>query len=84
MTKRDEAVFAKAFEKMEAEGCFEELRAKAKHKPVTKACYEVKPLQDKPIVLVKPAASRAGKKLPQKVTASHSIAKKAPLAASKK
>ena len=84
MTKRDEAVFAKAFEKMEAEGCFEELRARAKHKQAAKACYKIKSMQDRPIALTKPATSRSGKKLPQKVSASQSIAKKAPLAASKK
>jgi ABC-type uncharacterized transport system substrate-binding protein len=33
MTKRDEEVFAKAFEKMETKGYFTELRTKAKTKP---------------------------------------------------
>ena len=37
MTKRDEAVFAKAFEKMEAKGYFTELRTKAKSKPQAKS-----------------------------------------------
>ncbi|MCL1955656.1 MAG: hypothetical protein FWF61_07015 [Brevinematales bacterium] len=36
MTKRDEAVFAKAFAKMEAKGCFTELRAKSKHQAKSK------------------------------------------------
>jgi hypothetical protein len=36
MTKRDEAIFAKAFEKMEAKGYFKELRTKAKPKSNTK------------------------------------------------
>jgi hypothetical protein len=36
MTKRDESVFAKAFENMEAEGCFKELRAKSKLNAQTK------------------------------------------------
>ena len=84
MTKRDETVFAKTFEKMESEGCFEELRAKAKHKPAARACHKVKSIQDKPIVLTKLPASRAGKKLPKKTSGSQSIAKKSPLAASKK
>ena len=82
MTKRDEAVFAKAFEKMESEGCFEELRAKAKQKPAARA--KVKSMQDKPITLAKPPETRTGKKLPQKASGSQSIAKKSPLAASKK
>jgi len=37
MTKRDEAVFAKAFEKMEEKGYFTELRTKAKTKPKAKS-----------------------------------------------
>jgi len=37
MTKRDETVFAKAFAKMEAKGCFTELRAKNKAKPQSKS-----------------------------------------------
>jgi len=37
MTKRDEAVFAKAFEKMEAKGYFTELRTKANAKPKAKS-----------------------------------------------
>jgi len=37
MTKRDEAVFAKAFEKMEKKGYFTELRAKTKVKPKAKS-----------------------------------------------
>jgi len=36
MTKRDEAVFAKAFEKMEAKGCFTELKVKTKHQVKSK------------------------------------------------
>jgi len=34
MTKRDEAVFAKAFEKMKAKGYFDEIQAKGKVMPV--------------------------------------------------
>ncbi|WP_461255340.1 hypothetical protein [Treponema sp. R80B11-R83G3] len=37
MTKKDEAVFAKSFEKMEEKGYFTELRTKAKAKPKTKS-----------------------------------------------
>jgi hypothetical protein len=37
MTKRDEAVFVKAFEKMEAKGYFVELRARAKLKAEAKS-----------------------------------------------
>jgi len=37
MTKKDEAVFDKAFKKMEAKGYFSELQAKTKTKPQTKS-----------------------------------------------
>jgi len=43
MTKRDEAVFAKAFEKMEAKGYFTELQTKAKAKLKPKS--NTKPLE---------------------------------------
>jgi ABC-type uncharacterized transport system substrate-binding protein len=45
MTKRDEEVFAKAFEKMETKGYFTELRAKAKTKPKPKANTKPKALK---------------------------------------
>jgi hypothetical protein len=40
MTKKDEAVFAKAFEKMEAEGYFDDLQAKTEAKPTTKCKFK--------------------------------------------
>jgi hypothetical protein len=77
MTKRDEAVFVKAFEEMEAEGCFNELRAKAKSKS-----------HIKPTAKAAPVISKIGRKPhQQKVSASVSsrnAAHRTPLAASKK
>jgi hypothetical protein len=73
MTKRDEAVFAKAFEKMKAKGYFDELQAKSKTNTNGKTM---------------PVISKIGRKSrQQKVTASISsrnVANKTPLAASKK
>ena len=73
MTKRDEAVFAKAFEKMKAKGYFDGLQAKGKTKANGK---------------VTPAISKAGRKPhQQKVSASVSsrnVAHRTPLLASKK
>jgi len=72
MTKRDEAVFAKAFEKMEKKGYFTELRAKAKYKPKAKSN-------------AKPMALRVAKKSRQRTVAdsvsSTRSAPKIPLAA---
>ena len=75
MTKRDESVFAKAFENMEAEGCFEGLRARpglnAQAKPAANARSVIK----------------AGKKPRQKAVASVSggnAGKKVSLVASRK
>ena len=75
MTKRDESVFAKAFENMEAEGCFEELRAKSGLNT-----------QAKPAVNVH-SVIKAGKKLCRKAADSVSrgnAGKKVPLSASMK
>ena len=73
MTKRDEAVFAKAFEKMKAKGYFDEIQAKSKTKSNGKAM---------------PVISKSSRKShQQKVSASVSsrnAANKPPLAASKK
>jgi hypothetical protein len=71
MTKRDEAVFARAFEAMEADGSLEKLRAKVRVK--------IRP-NAKPV-------SNVGKKSRQKPVASVSgqnSVKSLPLAASKK
>ena len=46
MTKRDEEVFAKAFEKMETKGYFTELRKKAKTKHKTKSNTKPTPLKE--------------------------------------
>jgi len=76
MTKRDEAVFVKAFKEMEAEGCFNELRARAKCKS-----------HIKPAAKATPVVSKIGRNSRQKVSASVSrrnVANKPPLAASKK
>jgi len=43
MTKRDEAVFVKAFDEMEAKGYFTELRVKVKQKARHKAKSNAKP-----------------------------------------
>jgi len=73
MTKRDEAVFVKAFEKMKAKGYFNGLQAKCKTKPNGKATLVI---------------SKIGRKShQQKVSASVSsrnVTNKTPLAASKK
>jgi len=53
MTKRDEAVFIKAFDKMEAEGFFDELREKARARKLQeKARAEAKPTQLKSTISV--------------------------------
>jgi len=73
MTKKDEAVFAKAFKEMEAEGCFNELRTRSKSqiKPAAKAASVI---------------PKIGKKSNQQKASvsSRSYAHKASLAASKK
>jgi len=73
MTKRDEAVFAKAFEKMKAKGYFDGLQAKGKTKTNGKAM---------------PVISNFGRKPHrQKISASVSsrnVANKTPPVASKK
>jgi hypothetical protein len=72
MTKRDEAVFARAFEAMEADGSLEKLRAKVRAKTKPAAT---------------PIASNVGKKSRQKPIASVSgqnSVKSVPLAANKK
>jgi phage regulator Rha-like protein len=75
MTKRDEAVFDKAFKKMEAKGYFTELREKTKAKPQAKSN-------------TKPMALKTAKKLRQRTAAdSVSSARSAlnvPLAAQKR
>jgi len=58
MTKRDEAVFAKAFEKMDANGYFTELRTKTKTKSKAKSNINAKP-----------TVSRASKKMRQRTVA---------------
>jgi hypothetical protein len=72
MTKRDETVFAKAFEKMEAKGYFVELRAKNKAKTNAK---------------VKPAALKTAQKTRRRAAAdsvsSRAASVKVPLAAHK-
>jgi hypothetical protein len=78
MTKRDEAVFAKAFEAMEADGSLEKLRSKVKTAVRGKA---------KPNAKAVPIVSNAVKKQRQKPPASvsgHGSAKNVPLVASKK
>ena len=77
MTKRDDAVFAEAFKEMEAEGYFNELRAKAEPMPsdVSTAAKAV------------PEDFKAGRKSSKKTAASVSslnVAQNVPLAASKK
>lgn len=77
MTKRDNAVFAKAFEEMEAKGYFNEIQAKIKAERQAKSVAET----------IKPVVPKTGKKPRQKAPASVSswnVADKAPLAASKK
>jgi len=79
MTKRDEAVFAKAFEKMKAKGYFDELQAKGKAKSSGKTG---------PATRITPVISKIGKKPHQKAAASvfssRNVADKIPLVASKK
>jgi len=71
MTKRDEAVFDKAFEKMEAKGCFVKLQAKAKAKTQAGS---------------KPAAFKVAKKQGRRAASVSSTISglKVPLAAQKK
>ena len=75
MTKKDEAVFAKAFKEMEAEGCFNELRTRSKSKS-----------QIKPAAKAASVIPKIGKKSNQQKASvsSRSYAHKASLAASKK
>jgi hypothetical protein len=75
MTKRDEAIFAKAFEKMEAKGYFTEIQAKTKVKPKAKSN-------------AKPKVLKTAKKLRQRTAAdsvsSARYAPKVPLSAQKR
>jgi len=70
MTKRDEAVFVEAFDELEAEGFFDELRKKA----------QARELQG---VKILKADKKSGKKIPASVSG-RNVADKVPLAASKK
>ena len=72
MTKRDEVVFAKAFEKMKAKGYFDELKAKSK-------TYS----NGKTIPVIPKIGKKSYKKLPASVS-NRNITNKPPLAASKK
>jgi len=84
MTNRDEAIFSEAFEKMEAKGYFNEIRAKItaerKAKSSTRMAAKVVPK-------AKPVVSKGIKKSRQKVPTSSSSqipAKRSPITASKK
>jgi hypothetical protein len=95
MTKRDEAVFIKAFDKMEAEGFFDELREKARarklrEKARARKLREKARAKAKPTIRVATGKSeepKSGKRSRKKVqisVSSQNVADKVPLAASKK
>jgi hypothetical protein len=84
MTNRDEAIFSEAFEKMEAKGYFNEIRAKIKAERQVKS--STRPAA-RVVSKTKPIVSKGSKKSRQKIPTSSSsqiTAKRTPIAASKK
>jgi len=84
MINKDEAIFAEAFEKMDAKGYFNEIRAKIKAERQAKS--SAKPAA-KVVAKVKSEVSKGSKKSHQKIPTSSSsriAAKRTPIAASKK
>ena len=84
MTNRDEAIFSEAFEKMEAKGYFNEIRAKIKAERQAKSITRP---ANKDVAKAKPVVSNDSKKSRQKIPTSSSsriAAKKTPISASKK
>jgi len=84
MTNRDEAIFSEAFEKMEAKGYFNEIRAKIKAEHQTKS--STRPAH-KVVAKAKPVVSKSSKKSHPKTPSSSSnqiAAKRTPITASKK